>query len=483
MKRLLLTSNHLNETYLKLDTFDEIILLEIKPFYSHFKYHKNRLVLHISALRHFFNTYSKDYTMRYVKIDDIESFIPFDLEDTYIIEPVDYMVKAFFKPFTNLKYIKDPHVLSDSSEISLWKKGKSFKMEHFYIFMRHKFQLLLVDGKPIGSKYSFDSSNRKPFKKGLPFSPHMTFSHNAITLETIQEVQTDYKDHPGDVQYFNYPVSRQEALDLLDHALLYHLKTFGDYQDVMIQGNPNVSHTLLSSSINIGLLSPLEVIHKAIQMYESGLSDLESTEGFVRQILGWREYIRLMYIENPDYHTYNFFNHTKKLPDFYWDANTDLNCLREVIGETIQYGYNHHIQRLMILGNYANLIGINPKEVNDWFNTMYIDSFDWVVTPNVIGMALYADGGLMSTKPYISSAAYIHKMSNYCESCKYDPKIKEGPKACPFNALYWNFIDTHEDTLKDNPRMSMMVSTKRKMDSKLLETYKKDAKAHINRVT
>lgn len=483
MKRLLITTHHLNETYLKLDTFDDIYLLEIKPFFKAFTYHKQRILLHLSASRHFFEEYKHTYPITYLKVDSIEDLLQFNDENTVLVESTDRHMSNFFKPLTKINKLKDPHFLSNIDEVSKWKKGASYKMDHFYRFMRHKYDILMENNKPVLGKYSFDTENRKTYKKGLIFSPHMTYVFDDITRDAIREIEHEYKDHIGSVESFQYPVTRIEALAQLEHAMHYHLHTFGDYQDVMIKGDPKLSHTLLSSSINIGLLSPYEVIKKAEDMYHAGLASIESTEGFIRQILGWREYMNIIYQLTPDYHDKNYFHHLKELPSLFWDAKTDVNCLKETITETIQYSYNHHIQRLMVLGNYANLIGVKPKALNDWFNTMYIDSFDFIVTPNVIGMALYADGGLMSTKPYISSAAYIHKMSNYCETCKYDPKIKEGPKACPFNALYWNFIDTHEDKLKDNPRMSMMVSTKRKMDKKVLETYKKDAKAHIEAVT
>ncbi len=239
----------------------------------------------------------------------------------------------------------------------------------------------------------------------------------------------------------------------------------------MIINNPKMSHSMLSSSINMGLLSPEEVIYKAEKVYYEKNIKLSSVEGFIRQILGWREYIRGMYLLIDDYENKNIFNHSKDLPAFFWTGKTKLNCLSETISETIKNSYNHHIQRLMILSNFANLVNVEPLQLRNWFNEMYIDSFDWVVTPNVLGMGLYSDGGIMSTKPYISSGSYINKMSNYCDNCFYDPKIKIGPRACPFNNLYWNFINDKKENLKNNPRMRMMNATFNKFDDKIKRNH------------
>ena len=482
MSTLILLPHQLNEAYIKgLDIeFKKIILAEFKSQYERFSYHKKRLLLHQSSVKHFVLEYQKTYPIESLYVEDVSQLEVFNTQDTHMFKPFDYDDIKMLAPLSKITYHDDILALTSVDEIGLWKQNKSWKMEYFYVFMRHKYQLLLDDHKkPLGGKYSFDSDNRKPYKKGIQLHEHHTFEMDDITSKIASHIELLYPHHPGSTEGFNYPVSRKDALILLEYVMMYQLPTFGDYQDVMIQNHPKVSHTMLSTCLNLGLLSPLEVILKAVEMYQDGIVDLQSVEGFIRQILGWREYIRLVYLKHPTYHQFNYFDHQKKLPRFFWDAKTELNCLHQVIHETITHGYNHHIQRLMILSNYAQLIGVYPKALNDWFNTMYVDSFDWVVTPNVMGMGLYADGGLMSTKPYISSAAYIHKMSNYCETCQYDPKIKEGPKACPFNHLYWHYIDTHEDALKKNPRMSMMVHTLSKMDQNIKDTHLAEAKKHI----
>jgi deoxyribodipyrimidine photolyase-related protein len=280
-------------------------------------------------------------------------------------------------------------------------------------------------------------------------------------------VEKRFADHPGALTDFSYPVTREDALGLLKHFLIHRLPTFGDYQDAMLTNQPWMSHSLIASSLNLGLLSPKEVIDGAENMYQEGKAPLAATEGFIRQILGWREYVRGIYLVlGEDYLTSNHFNHDRPLPEFYYTGKTDMNCLKTTVEETIAHGYNHHIQRLMVLSNYANLAEVNPQAVNRWFNEMYIDSSEWVVAANVLGMGLHADGGKMATKPYIASGAYINKMSDYCDDCAFQVTLKTGKKACPFNSLYWHYLATKKDSFQANPRMTMMLSVWKKMDPK-----------------
>ena len=484
MKTLLLFPFQLNQIYiseLSID-FKNIIVFDHLSFYTRYKFHKKRIALHRSALLHFVEAH-KHYPITHLWIEDLDDFYQtYNNDDTYMYYPNDRSDMSFIEPLSNVHFYDDPLFLVNRHEWQSLLTKKPWKMDTIYRQLRNKYQILMAHGKPIGGKYSYDGDNRKPYKKGLTFHPNMTFDLDSISIDVIQWTNALFKDHPGDLKTIEYPVSRSQALEALDHFIHYRLATFGDHQDVMMKHNPFMSHSLLSTSLNLGLLTPIEVIQKTEKAFHDQLANIEPVEGFIRQILGWREYIRGVYLMTPDYHMKNELNHHLKLPNFYWTGNTELNCLSHTIHETISNSYNHHIQRLMILSNYANLIGVAPKEVNDWFNTMYVDSFDWVVTPNVMGMGLYADGGQMSTKPYISGASYIKKMSNYCEDCKYDPTIKTGEKACPFNSLYWHFIDTHKDNLKNNPRMSMMLNLHHKMDKDLKTSYKKQAKKHIESI-
>jgi deoxyribodipyrimidine photolyase-related protein len=482
MKRLLLFPFQLNQIYIDHlhINFNEIIVIEHLSFYKRYPYHKKRIALHHSAILHFVDTYQKTYPVKHLLIDDLITFYEdMNHQNTYMFLPNDQSDIDFIKPLTEVTFVDDPMFIVSREEWKFLLSKKPWKMDTIYRKLRHQHQILMDDDSPIGGKFSFDGDNRKPYKKGLHFHEPLTFEIDSLTQQSIDWTNALFSNHPGNLDSFIYPVSQSQANQALKHFIDYRLSTFGDHQDVMIKNEPYMSHALIASSLNLGLLNPIEVIKAVEKAYHDGLCGIEAAEGFIRQVLGWREYIRGVYLMTPDYHEKNALNHHASLPSFYWDAYTDLSCLSHTISETIDNSYNHHIQRLMVLSNYANLIGVNPKEVNDWFNSMYIDSFDWVVTPNVMGMGLYADGGLMSTKPYVSGASYIKKMSNYCEGCKYDPTVKSGEKACPFNGLYWNFIDQHKDTLKSNPRMSMMVNLLEKMDSETKNNHINQAQMHI----
>jgi deoxyribodipyrimidine photolyase-related protein len=477
---LILFPFQLNVSYIThlTQTYDQIILTEFKSMYERYPYHKKRILLHRSAVEHFYHDIKDKYKVIHEYIIDDEAFFNrYNHIDTHMFFPNDVKDQIIVSNMDKITWHEDPLFLSTIAKISL---KKPFRMDAFYKEMRLAYNILLDSNKkPLGGKYSHDAQNRKVYKKGLSFHPLPVFQLDEITLNLAKEVDIEFKDHPGSTDNFTYVVSRKEALTLLEDVMDNRLHTFGDYQDVMISKDPIVSHLMISHALNLSLISPKEVLEKALQVFHNGMASLESTEGFIRQVLGWREYIRLVYLNTKDYHSKNFLNHHNQLPEFFWTSKTDLNCLKEVISETIESGYNHHIQRLMVLSNYANLIGVEPEALNHWFNSMYVDSFDWVVTPNVNGMGLYADGGLMSSKPYISSAAYIHKMSNYCDNCKYDPLIKTGERACPFNLLYWDFIDRHECVLKQNPRMSMMTHKLKDIKEETYQKIKHEAKTYI----
>jgi deoxyribodipyrimidine photolyase-related protein len=483
VKILILFPFQLNELYIKSlnQVYDLIIVTEFKSMYERYPYHKKRILLHRSAVKHFYEDIKHHYKVIHEYIIHEEDFFNrYNQFDTHMFYPNDFKDQVIVSKMDKITWHEDPLFLSTVAKISL---KKPFRMDAFYKEMRLSYNILLDSNKkPLGGKYSHDAQNRKVYKKGLSFHPLPIFELDEITSNLAKEVEIEFKDHPGSTDNFTYVVSRKEALILLEDVMQHRLHTFGDYQDVMISKDPTVSHLMISHALNLSLLSPKEVLDASLKVFHHGMASLESTEGFIRQVLGWREYIRLVYLNTKDYHSKNYLNHHNQLPEFYWTSKTDLNCLKEVISETIEFGYNHHIQRLMILSNYANLIGVEPEALNHWFNSMYVDSFDWVVTPNVIGMGLYADGGLMSSKPYISSAAYIHKMSNYCATCKYDPNIKIGENACPFNLLYWDFIDRHENVLKQNPRMSMMTHKLNDIKEDTYQQIKLEAKSHIESI-
>lgn len=459
---------------------DVILMIEARSRSTWKKYHKKKLVLIFAAMRAFADELrTQGYTVDYYKVDSFQQgwelhaakYAPAQL---LYHPPTDYGWRQQLKKWATsveatldvVELEEDLFLVPEKRWAELLPDGKSWVMDHVYRTLRRERRVLMEGDQPVGGKFSYDADNRKPPGKNMPtFHPPLTFEPSEQTRIVMEEVEQEYATNPGSTKGFHLPVSRDEAQRAFDHFLEFRLPTFGDYQDAMVEGNGVMSHSLISSALNIGLLDPLEIIQAAEQRYLAGAAPLAAVEGFIRQILGWREYVRGVYLRlMPAYASVNELEHTRPLPSMFWEPErTEMNCLKQCISEVHETGYGHHIQRLMIIGNYANLAGLDPQQVAEWFNVMYTDAHDWVVLPNVLGMALYADGGRMATKPYISSAAYIHKMSNYCSNCIYDPKDKTSDNACPFNALYWNFLARHEQRLSDNPRMTMMYAALRKM--------------------
>ena len=474
---------HQNPTfYQTLTSSDRIVFIESDEWMRTFPYHKKRLVALLSSYRHFalylkglgltVDTHQKipffDALSLYPQASEI---ITFEVQDKKLNAQVLKTLKALDKPY---QILHDPQFLLSRETLSRFLK-KPFKMDGFYRLMRHHYDLLIEEDKPTGGQYSYDALNRQKLPADAVIQPPLFVTPDELTLEVMKDVEQDFADHPGSVEGFKAPVSHEDATTLFEHFLAHRLKTFGPYQDALVSGNHDVSHSLISQALNTGLLDPLEVLKKAEATLDKGVP-LASVEGFIRQILGWREYIRGIYHAMDDaYDLSNYFDHQHPLPHYYWDADTKMACVKDAVSGVVEDAYAHHIERLMVLGNFANLAGLDPKAVNDWFNIMFIDSHDWVVTPNVIGMALYADGGQMATKPYISSGAYIHKMGNHCENCYYDVKQKTGERACPFNALYWDFIDRHSDKLKTNPRMGIPLASYQKMKPEQKTAFKDQA--------
>ena len=337
---------------------------------------------------------------------------------------------------------------------------KQIRLEFFYREWRLKTGILMDGKKPIGDKWNFDSDNRGSFGKSGPAGiPSPTrFAPDQTTQEVITLVQQRFAHHPGSVESFGWPVNRAQALVALEEFIAQRLPQFGLYQDAMWEGEVWLYHSHLSSSLNLKLLNPREVLAAAISAFENGKAPLEAVEGFVRQILGWREYVRVIYWTNmPAYVELNTNEATLALPHFYWTGQTDMACMRDAIQQTLQHGYAHHIQRLMVTGLYALLLGVSPKEVHKWYLGVYVDAIEWVELPNTLGMSQYADGGLMASKPYVASGKYIDRMSNHCKGCRFNPADSTGDKACPFTTLYWDYLNKHADTLAKNPRMLMQL--------------------------
>jgi deoxyribodipyrimidine photolyase-related protein len=345
--------------------------------------------------------------------------------------------------------------------------------------MRRKTGVLVEDGRPLGGKWNYDVENRESFGTtgpgGLPLPP--SFSPDALTREVIRLVARRFDSHPGGLDAFDWPVTREQAQQSLDDFVTSRLPSFGRCQDAMWTDEPFLYHSLLSSAMNLKLLHPREAIDSAVDAFRSGKAPLSAVEGFVRQILGWREYVRGIYWRYmPEYADRNHLSADLPLPRFYWTGDTDMNCLRDVIRQTLRYGYAHHIQRLMITGLFALLLGVEPRAVHEWYLAVYVDAVEWVELPNTLGMSQFADGGIMASKPYVASGKYIQRMSNYCVGCRYEPGKSCGEAACPFTTLYWDFLQRHRNTLERNQRMIMQLrNLKRKSANELREIRKQAA--------
>ena len=367
-----------------------------------------------------------------------------------------------------LELREDRHFLCSHAQFAAHAEGrKQLRMEFFYREMRQRHAVLMEKSKPAGGTWNFDSENRKSFGKGGPalHMPPRRFNPDAITQQVILMVNERFCDHPGDLKGFDWPVTAEEAEQALADFIKYRLNEFGDWQDAMWTNEPWLFHSRLSAAMNLKLLNPRQVIASAENEWKQGRAPLAGVEGFIRQILGWREYVRGIYWHQmPNYLELNALGADQPLPPFYWSGETDMECLRDALKQTLQLGYAHHIQRLMVTGLYALMFGVRPREVHQWYLAVYVDAVEWVELPNTLGMSQHADGGLMASKPYIATGKYIQRMSNYCSGCPYDPAESTGPAACPFTTLYWDFLLQHEPAMRMNQRMSMQVRNLTRLD-------------------
>ena len=406
--------------------------------------------------------------------------------------PDEYRVDEQLKKYADslivpTKVFDTEHFYSSRSELGeLFAGKKMYLMETFYRYMRKKHKVLIVDeDKPLHGKWNFDEDNRQKLPKEHKPTEPLLFSNNLLEIE--KEIKTAKLKTIGEVDARNFiwPINKKQSLQLLDFFVKECLPLFGTFQDAMAPNEWSVYHSRLSFSMNIKLISPQEVVNKAIEEYHKRPNEIDynQLEGFVRQIIGWREYMRGIYwLKMPEYATLNYFEHTEKLPSWFWTGKTKMNCLKNAITQSLQFAYAHHIQRLMVTGNFALLAGVDPNEVDAWYLGIYIDAFEWVEITNTRGMSQFADGGIVGTKPYVSSATYINKMSSYCSGCYYDKAKKTGDKACPFNSLYWNFYDKHESKLAKNPRIGMMYNVWRKIEPKYKAELLEQAEYYLKHI-
>lgn len=505
MKLCLILGDQLSRSLSSLEDLDperdQILMCEVRDEATYVKHHKKKIALIFSAMRHFAKELVDDgYRVCYVKYDDpnntgslLGEVTRLASENTF--SEIVITASGEFRLQTQMAnwavklklpvLIKeDRRFLCSPEEFAAWAKGrKQLRMEYFYREMRRKHSILMNHNEPIGGQWNFDAENRKPPASGLQVPDTFHAKPDDITQEVLELVETHFSDHFGDLLPFHFAVTRDQANEALDQFITNRLRLFGDYQDAMIQNEPWMYHSHLGFYLNCGLLTPLECIERAEKAFHQGEAPLNAVEGFIRQILGWREYVRGIYwLKMPDYKQANFFEANRPLPDFYWTAETQMNCMRQCISETKQNAYAHHIQRLMVLGNFALIAGLDPEEVNNWYMLVYADAYEWVELPNVSGMVLFADGGLLASKPYAASGAYINKMSDYCGSCKYKVSAKNGPTACPFNYLYWDFVGRNKEKLQGNHRMGFMYKSLDRMSEEKRQAIRDDSRRFFNAI-
>ncbi|MEP3231682.1 MAG: cryptochrome/photolyase family protein [Hyphomicrobiales bacterium] len=473
---------------------DRVLMVEVAEEASYVQHHKKKIAFIFSAMRHFAEALRLDgWVVDYVPLDSADNTGSFKGElkraitrhtpsQIIVTEPGEWRVLEDMRAWqeelgVTVDILADDRFIATHEEFASWASGrKQLRMEYFYRDMRRKTGLLMEGDQPEGGKWNFDSENRKPAKADLFMPRPKRVEPDDITREVLALVENQFPHHFGDLEPFWFAVTSSQAEEALDYFIVECLPSFGDYQDAMLTGEPFLYHSLLSFYINAGLLDPLQVCKRVEIAYYAGDAPLNAVEGFIRQIIGWREYVRGIYwLKMPDYVALNFFDNKRSLPDFYWTGKTDMACMAAAIAQTKEEAYAHHIQRLMITGNFALMAGIDPHEVHEWYLAVYADAYEWVELPNTLGMSQFADGGLLGSKPYAASGNYINKMSDYCKSCRYDVKQKVGEGACPFNALYWDFLVRNEEKLKGNHRLGQIYRTWYKMDEEKRNAYRSSA--------
>ncbi len=471
---------------------DVLWMAEVDEEARHVPSHRARIAIFLSAMRHFRDAQrSLGRSLIYRSLGaesetSLATALSRDLERTpyesvICVQPGEWRVEQALRQATlsagrSLEIREDPHFLCTPRAFADWAEGrKELRLEYFYRMMRRETGLLMEGDTPAGGAWNFDSANRGSFGKqgpGMLPSP-ASFPPDERTREVLELVEQRFPDHPGDLSQFDWPVSRTQALVALEDFIAKRLTNFGQYQDAMWTGEPWLYHSRISASLNLHLLHPREVCEAAERAWRSGDAPIEAVEGFIRQVLGWREYVRGLYwLRMPSYLEANALDAREALPAFYWDGDTPMRCLADSIGQTLRHGYAHHIQRLMVTGLYALLLGVEPRQVHEWYLAVYVDAVEWVELPNVLGMALFADGGVMASKPYAATGKYIDRMSNYCGHCRFKPDQSTGPQACPFTTLYWDFLDRHEERFTNHPRMALQVRNLRRLSSTVRESIR-----------
>ena len=476
---------------------DVVVMAEVMDEADYVAHHPKKIAFLFAAMRKFAEKLCSDgWQVAYTKLDDpdnsgsitgelIRRAAEHDAAGVVYTEPGEWrLIHALGDMPLKTHSLPDDRFIASHQEFDDWADGrKALRMEYFYREMRRKTGLLMDGDNPAGGKWNYDHENRKPAPDEVDYGGPMRFTPDAVVKEVLDLVADRFGKNFGTLRPFWFATDTGQARQHLAHWIKGGLPNFGDYQDAMLNDHRFLYHAIIGLYINAGLLDALEVCQKIEAAYRAGDAPLNAAEGFIRQIIGWREYVRGIYFrEGPDYVTRNALGHTRDLPAMYWGGATRMNCIAQSVAQTRDEAYAHHIQRLMVTGNFALLAGVDPHQVHEWYLEVYADAYEWVEAPNVIGMSQFADGGIIASKPYISSGNYIHKMSDYCGSCAYRVQDKTGPDACPFNLLYWHFLDRHRARFEGNPRMGNMYRVWGRMDAAKRETVLAEAEDWLKRL-
>ncbi|WP_338240562.1 cryptochrome/photolyase family protein [Aurantiacibacter hainanensis] len=476
-----------------------ILMMEVWDEATYVRHHKQKIALIFSAMRHFAaDLRDAGWQVDYIRLDDEDNAGSFtgevaraverhDPRAIHVVEAGEWRVQQAIEEWPDkfdceVEILPDDRFIASLSEFRDWAEGRdTLRMEYFYREMRRKTGLLMDGDKPEGGDWNLDKQNRESPDDDMDPPERAKFEPDEMTREVIALVEDRFGDHFGNLGNFEWPVTREEAEEAADRFFAERIEKFGPYQDAMVHGEDDLYHSMLSTSINLGLLDPLELCRRAEKAYRDGKAPLNSVEGFIRQLIGWREYVRGFYwYFMPDLQSRNALNAQRALPEFYWTGETDMRCIADCVRSTRDNAHAHHIQRLMVLGNFALLAGIDPREVQDWYLVVYADAYEWVELPNVSAMILYADGGKLASKPYAASGNYINKMSDYCKECRYSVSKKTGEDACPFNPLYWHFMHRHRDMLESNHRIGRIYSTWDRMGEDKQKAYLDSAETFLD---
>ena len=475
---------------------DVVLLMEVMDECIYVPHHRKKIVLVLSAMRHFAQDLARrGVNVRYIRLDDPANTHSLagevgraitDLKPSHVLatEAGEWRVQQSMRDWApGIEILPDRRFLCSIGDFRHWARGRStLRLEFFYREMRQRTGLLMTkDGKPEGGQWNFDPENRKRLPARLQVPPRFEIEPDETTRDVLDLVRSRFPDGFGDLEEFRFPVTARDAERALADFITHRLPGFGNWQDAMRRDDATLFHAIISPALNLGLLDPLSVCEAVEAAWRAGSVPLNSAEGFIRQVIGWREFVRGVYwLHMPKYAKLNALKAERALPSFYWSGETSMECLRQVVTQTRHEAYAHHIQRLMVTGNFALLAGLHPDAVDEWYLSVYADAFEWVEMPNTRGMALYADGGVVGSKPYAASGAYINRMSDYCGACRYDVSQSIGPDACPFNALYWDFIARHAALFGRNPRMAMPVRSWNKMDPARQAALRAQAEAFLD---